>query len=169
AALHQIAAIGASGVLGRELHILTERFGVSYSPTDQFQDFLARLSQLVLQVNVRGGEERMDAGTLSLFQGFPGPVNVKLTGACECRNHRTADLGRHGLDSIEVTLRSDRETGFEDVHVQALELMRHFQLLLEIHAAAGRLLTVTQSGIENEDLLGHIASETSVEPFTSRL
>ena len=41
--------------------------------------------------------------------------------------------------------------GFNHVDAQTVELVRQTQLFLVVHAAAGRLFSVAQSGIENGD------------------
>jgi hypothetical protein len=76
-------------------------------------------------------------------------------GVVPCPVRRRVDLGRHRLDSVEVTLRSDRETGFEDVHAQLHQLGRHPELLRHGHAASGRLFAVSKSRIEDVYSIRH--------------
>ena|SRR5436305_1553311 len=62
---------------------------------------------------------------------------------------RARHSGSYSLHSAEVTIRRDRETRFNNVNSQLVQLARQTDLFLHIHAAAGRLLTVAQSGIED--------------------
>ena len=50
----------------------------------------------------------------------------------------------------------DREAGLDDVHAQGVELTSQLQLLLDAHREAGRLLTVAEGGVEDDDRrVGH--------------
>src|SRR5207302_7928613 len=72
-------------------------------------------------------------------------------------------FSRHRLDRGIVALRGDRKSSFDNVDAQRLQLPRQFELLGQVHRAAGRLLAVAQSGIENLDSLDllHPASSLS--------
>ena len=55
------------------------------------------------------------------------------------------------LHGFEVAIGGDRESGFDHVHAEAVELLGQVQLFLHIHAAARRLLAVTKRGVEDGD------------------
>ena len=55
----------------------------------------------------------------------------------------------NGAHRLEVAVRRDREAGLDDVHAQAIELLRQAQLLGRGHAEAGRLLAVAKRGVEH--------------------
>ena len=112
---------------------------------------LAGHAQFVLQVNVRRSQKNVNARTLRLPQGFPGPLNVRAASARQAGNDGTAyDFGDR-LHRLEVTLRGDREPGLDHVYTQAIKLVREPQFLLLVHAATRRLLAVPQRGVENRD------------------
>ncbi len=104
---------------------------------------------LVLQMDVRGGDEDVDAGPLGALDGTDGTVNVLLAGPRE-RQH---DGPGHGLgdppDGLEVALRRRREAGLDDVDAEVLELARDRQLLLHVHGRTRRLLAVAERRVED--------------------
>ena len=67
---------------------------------------------------------------------------------------RLADGLRDGGDGGEVAFRGHRESGLDNVHAQVLEGMGHGELFLGRHAAAGRLLAIAQSGVEERYVIG---------------
>jgi hypothetical protein len=50
---------------------------------------------------------------------------------------------------VEVTVGSDRESGFNYIDTQTVELMCHPNLFRRSHAATGGLLSIAQSGVED--------------------
>ena len=64
------------------------------------------------------------------------------------------DLFGDGIDGVEVALRGDREASFDDVDAHRGKLVRHPQLLVVVHRAAGGLLAVAQGGVKEDDLVG---------------
>ena len=55
------------------------------------------------------------------------------------------------LHRLEVALARDREAGLDHVDAEPLELARDRELLVEVHAAARRLLAVAQRRVEDPD------------------
>jgi hypothetical protein len=55
-----------------------------------------------------------------------------------------------------------RESGLDDVHTEAFELTRQPDLLVEPHGEAGRLLTVAERRVENDESIRH--GNASVRP-----
>ncbi len=90
----------------------------------------------------------MNAGPGGRFQSLPGSLNVLTPAASERGYSRPAYLARHHSYRLEVAVGRDRESRLNDVDPQALKLLRHAQLLGGIHAAARRLLPITQGGVE---------------------
>ena len=62
------------------------------------------------------------------------------------------------LDALEVARARDGEACLDDIDVHADELPRDDELLLGVHACAGRLLAVSERGVEDVDLAGHGSS-----------
>src|SRR5262249_4117684 len=48
----------------------------------------------------------------------------------------------------KVALRSDWESGFDDIHAETVQVLRKTELFLHIHAATWRLFTVPKRCIE---------------------
>ena len=70
-----------------------------------------------------------------------------LRSACELDRHRHERA--LGLDHrFEVALRRNRKSRLNDVHIEGFELVRHSQLLVDIHAETGSLLAIAKSGVE---------------------
>ncbi len=66
-------------------------------------------------------------------------------------------------DGGEVARRRDREAGLDDVDAQACELLGDLDLLMRVERDAGRLLTVTQRGVEYDDVAGGDVSDGVVD------
>src|SRR6185436_2432757 len=58
---------------------------------------------------------------------------------------------RNPLHRLEISFGRDRKAGFDNVHLQPLELPRHLQLLFHIHAETGSLFSISQCRVENCD------------------
>ena len=102
-------------------------------------------------MNVGRGQKHVDTGTGGVFQSLPCAFDVGAAGASQAGDDWTSYDGRNRLDGFEIAIRRDGEAGLDHVHTQAVELVRHPQLFLMVHAAAGRLFSVAQSGVENRD------------------
>ena len=151
--LYQVVEIAARCIFGRELDVLTEVTGDPDGVDRLLEDLRVRLPKLMLQVDVRGGNEGVDSGLASPLDRLPRTFNVLAVGARERRDRGLPDLTRNRLDRLEVPLRSDRKTGFNDVDVESLELPGHLQFLFEIHRTAGGLFAIAQRGIEDVDFI----------------
>ena len=143
--------VGPGRILRRKLDVVTERLRQFNRLARLRQALLASHAQFVLQMNVRRSQKYVDARTLRQPQGFPGPLNVRAASARQAGNDGTAYHFGDRLHRPEVTLRGDREPGLDHVHTQAIKLVREPQFLLLVHAAPGRLLAVSQRGVENRD------------------
>ena len=115
------------------------------------EHLLAAHAQLVLEVDVAGGDEGVDARIGGPFQGLSAALDVGRAGAGQAADLEPADLAGDGAHGLEVALAGDGEARLQDVHAQALELAGQRQLLGQVHAAAGRLLAVAQGGVEDAD------------------
>src|SRR5262245_17422190 len=78
--LIEISWVGATGIHGRKLYIVH----VTPCPLHHLDRALLRLvarhSELVLQVDVRGREKRMNADLRSPLQGLPGSIDILRAG-----------------------------------------------------------------------------------------
>ena len=101
-------------------------------------------------MQVARGEKDMDAGAIGKLQGACGHLDVFGLGARQGSDARLADGLRDGGDRGEVAFGGHGKAGLDDVHAQVLERVGHGELFLRGHAAAGRLLAVAQSGVEED-------------------
>ena len=115
-------------------------------------------AHLVLQMDVGGGDEGMDARPLGVLDGVPAGADIALHAARQAADDRAFDLAGDGLHGLEVAGAAGRETGLDDVHTQPRELVRDLQLLRRVEAAPGRLLAVAQRGVEEDDRLAYVAT-----------
>ena len=143
--------MGASSIFGRKLHIFTKRFRQANRISRLLQTLLARHSQLMLQVDIGGCQKNMNARTGRILESLPGSFNVHGTCAGQSSDDRPSNGGSHGLHGFEIAIRGNGKAGFDHVHAQAIELLRHPQLFLDVHAAAWRLFAVPQGGVEDRD------------------
>ncbi len=104
-------------------------------------------------MDVRRGQEGVDAGPRGAGHGLPGPLDVPGKGAAERGDDRLAALAGHGLHGGEVIFGGHGEAGLDDIHAQGLQLACHQQLLVQVHAAAGGLLSIAEGGVEDGDPL----------------
>jgi len=146
--------VGPGRVHRRELDVLAVGLGQGDGCPGLSLDVLAIGLQLVLDVDVGGGDEGVDARALSVAHRPPGGVDVGLVGAGEAADHRALDLSRYLLHGLEVAGRGDREAGLDHVDPQPRQLLGDLDLLDGIQRDAGRLLAVPQGGVEYVDAVG---------------
>ena len=151
----EIGGIGTAGIHGRELHIVH----VAPRPLHHFDRALLRLvarhSELMLQMDIRGREKRMDTDLGRPLQGLPGSIDILRPRPSQAANRRSLDLLRNPPDRFKVSRRTIGKSRFDDIDPQASQLLRHHDLLFHIHAGARRLLSIAQGRIENSDHPSH--------------
>ena len=118
-------------------------------------DVLARGLQLVVDVDVRRRDERVDARSLGVLDGVPGGVDIGHVRAGQTGDDRTFDRAREiACDGLEVARRGDREAGLDHVDAEPRELRRDLELLLRVQRDARRLLAVAQRRVEDQYSIG---------------
>ncbi len=159
--------LGATGILGREFNIA----GVGQRLLDGLHadpdDLLLSLSQLVVAVNLGRGAEDVDAAELGGADGLAGAFDVFGRGAGQAADNAFLDDFGDCLDRLEVTLRGDGETGFDNVHAQRFELPGDLQLFVEIECGARGLLAIAECGVEDTHGF-HDCSCSRLRDFSSR-
>ena len=146
--------VRAGGVLAGKLHIARQGSGERDGAFDHFNDLLRRLAQLVLHVQIAGGEEGVNAGIFGHADGFPAAADILFHAAGEAADlDIVPGLLRNGLDGVEISLARGRESGFDNIDAENFELMGDAQLFCVIHGAAGRLLAVTERGIKENNAI----------------
>ena len=83
-----------------------------------------------------------------MLQGLPGALDVGTAGARQSGDDGAADDFGDRLHRLEIAIRGDGESGLDDVHAEAIELMGQAQFFLLVHAAAGGLLAISESGVK---------------------
>jgi hypothetical protein len=152
--------IGTGGVHHGELHIVHEGLGVGHHLLGNLQHFGAGLAQLVLEVNVGGGDKGVDAGLGGGLEGFGCRFDVGLEGAGQAANHRAiggAHLFGHLLHRLEVPGAGIGKPSFNDIDPQPGQLPGDGQLFFGVEGGAGALLPVAQGGVENEHVIQGLA------------
>jgi hypothetical protein len=163
--------LAARRVHRRELDVLAQRLGLRDRRAGQALDVFARGLQLVLDVDVRRRQERVDPRSLAVADRLPCTIDVGGVGASQAADDRAVDLAGDGLDRVEVAGRGDREPGLDDVHAQARELLGDLELLGRVERDARRLLAVAQRRVEQQDAVrvfghkGHVVAS----PFSDGL
>ena len=153
--LFQIIGIGAGAVFGGEFYVIDVGAGEFDGGNGGIENLLARLFQLVLQVDVAGGEESVDAGAFGFFEGAGGAFDVEFHGAGERGYLHPGEFAADRVDGLEIAFGGDGEPGFEDIDAEFDQFGGHSQLLGYVHAAAGRLFAVPESGVEDPDSVLH--------------
>ena len=97
----------------------------------------------------------MDAVTVGVAQGVVAAVHVGQLGPRESGDDRPVHRAGDGLHGVEVTLARDRETGLDVVDAEACQLLGDLELLARVERNARRLLTVSQSRVEDDHLVAH--------------
>ena len=150
--------VGAGGVHRRELDVVDERARVRDRGARLALDVLAGGGELVLDVDVRRRDERVDARPLGVAYRPVGGVDVPDMNAREPRDDRALDLAGDRLDGLEVARRGDREAGLDHVDAEARELVGDLELLAGVQRDPRRLLAVSQGGVEDDDaVVVHVA------------
>ena len=120
--------VGARRVFRRELDVGRVAAGALYRRADPLDAFRAIDAQLLLEVQIRGGDEDVDALALGRLQRLRGGVDVALVATRQRGDDRAPHDFRHLLNAAQVALRCGREARFDDVHAERVELARQSQL-----------------------------------------
>ena len=151
----KVFVVGASGILGIELHVFHEFLRVFHSGYTTLDDFFAGGVELIFNMVVAGTDAGVDALVAGILEGFDGNIDVLLYGAGE-----GADGGpRHGFgylnDGVEIAWAGDGESGFDDIHTKALQLLGHLDFFYRVELATGHLFTVAEGGVEDIKFIVH--------------
>ena len=141
--LLQVIRIGPGGIFGRKFHVIAVFASEPHRGHGFVQNLLARFLQLVLQVNVAGGDEGMDARAPRVLERIGRRQDVAAVGSGQRRHAHPRKFARHRVHRFRIALRGDRKPGFENIHAQLHQLGRHAEFFRHGHAAARRLLPVT--------------------------
>src|SRR5207248_9895820 len=114
-----------------------------------------------------GGEEHVASALARVAQGHLDLVDVPLLRSGERAHRRTVDLARDRPHRFEVARRGGGATGLDHVDPQTLQRAGDADLLVDVHARAGGLLSVAQRGVEHDDaIVLHAATSSACVPGT---
>ena len=150
--------VGPGRVHRRELDVLAVALGQGDGGAGLALDVLAVGPQLVLDVDVGGRDEGVDARPFGVLDRAPGGVDVGLVGAGEAADDRPFDPLGDFLHRLEVAGRGDREAGLDHVDPEPRQLLGDLHLLGGVERDPGRLLAVAQGGVEDVDAVGVVVA-----------
>jgi hypothetical protein len=151
----QEVGVAAVAVLGTELDVVAVLPREAHRQLRLLEHLLARHAQLLLHVQLAGGDEGVDARAGRPLQRLGGAADVAVVGARQRAHRAVLDGLRDGAHRLEIAIAAGGEAGLDDVDLQPLELPRDAQLLVARHRGAGALLAVAQRGVEDDELVGH--------------
>lgn len=113
-------------------------------------------------MNVARSDKSVDPWPFSVFHGFPSRLDIFLIASRESADDRdiavlidgVADCFRYGLDCFEIFLRSGGKPSLYDVDAEFSKLTRDVEFFLGCECSSGRLFAVTESRIEDADVVG---------------
>ena len=112
---------------------------------------LRRLVELVLHVQRRGRNHRVDAAALGELHRRRAAVDVVRMRPREPRDDSVLRAAADLADCLKVAFARDGETGLDDVDAHVVEHLGDLELFLEGHGGAGALFAVAQGGVEYND------------------
>jgi hypothetical protein len=153
--LFEVVPVGARGVFGGEFHVVHETARLFDGGNGIFQHLLPRLAELMLQVDIAGGDEGVDARTSGAFQRTGCSVHIERAGPRERRHLHPGIFAADGLHRFKIAVGGDRKARLQNVHAQIDEFCGHPQLLGRCHRAAGRLFAISQGCVEDVYAIAH--------------
>ena len=142
--------VGARGVHRGELDVVDQRRAWATAARAWPLTSSRVEAQLVLDVDVRRRDERVDPRPLGVAYRPVGGIDVPHMNAREAGDDGALDLAGDRLHGLEVARRGDREAGLDDVDPQPRELVRDLELLARVQRDPRRLLAVSQGGVEDD-------------------
>src|ERR1017187_3419074 len=147
--LAEVIDFSTAGILGGKFHLIAVLFAEAHHFRNLIDGLLACGSQLVFQVQVGSSEEKVQARLCGRLETAQGSIYVVLYLKYKLRYGAMLDFSGHGSRGLQVSGGGNRETRFDDVHAELLDLPRKLQLFLAIHRKAGGLLAVSQRRVED--------------------
>ena len=161
----QVLIVRAACIFGIELHVLDVALGVLHGSHGTLDDFLGRRVELVADVALARSDSGVDAFVLGILQGLGSAVDILLHGAGQSADGRPCDGLADFYHTIEVARARYGEASLDDVYAKCLKLLGNLNFLYCIELAAGHLLAVPQSRVENKQFVTHIFHLIENFPF----
>jgi hypothetical protein len=114
--------------------------------------------ELVFHVDLRSGEEDVDAGVGGVPDCLPSLVDVSVDGSGQGGDGRALYLPGDSLDGAEVARGGDRESGLDDVDAEPGQLRGDGHLLVGVEGDPGCLFAVSQGAVEDPHASFHVSS-----------
>src|SRR5258708_9051638 len=120
---------------------------------------LARHAQLPFEVEIRRGDEHVDAAARRRRERPRGALDILGVAAGERGDNGTLDLRGNRPNGLGIRLRRNRKPRLDDVDPKRPQLTGQRQLLVDPQRESGRLFAVAQGRIEDgEPVAGHRGS-----------
>src|SRR5512139_1024691 len=97
-----------------------------------------------------GREEHVQPLSRSILKCGCRKLDIFALAASQPANRRTGYIARNHVYRAPVAARRCRKSRFDDIHAEIGERVSYAKLLLQGHAAAGRLLAIAQGCIEDQ-------------------
>ena len=155
--LKQVVAIRAPGVFGVELHVVGKlprqldgihRHGQDFALLFGQRFAVPFIPELAADVDVRGADPSMDAGPLTLRQGFAAGLDIGGYRTREGADGGSPDFAADHLHGFEIFGRGVRIAGLDHIHIQLRQLPGDDEFLPASQAGAGGLFSVPQCRVE---------------------
>ena len=146
----QILIVCAASILSIELYIIHKTTCILHSCYSTFYDFLTITVEFILDVRVARTDTCMNTLTLRILQCLYCHIDIFLYGTSQCTDSRPSHSLRDFDDRIIVTRTGDRESCFDDIDSQHLELLGNLNFLYSVELASGYLLAITQCCVKNK-------------------
>ncbi len=137
------------GVFRRKFHFADVLAAFFHHRADGFEALLARHVELHLEVQVRRRQENVHPRFCRGLERFRRGSNVFFARARQCRDRHGAHFFRHRSHRFEVAARRNRESCFDDVHVEHGKLLRHADFLRRVHREPRRLLAIAERCVKD--------------------
>src|SRR5437773_6299374 len=107
-------------------------------------------------MKIRSADAGMDTTAGSWLQRLGGYLDIFENGAGQSAYRSVFQEFGNFVHRLKVAGRGDRESRFEDIYPQRLQLEGQFDLFLFVEFTTRYLLAVAKGGIKYEDFLIHI-------------
>ena len=141
--------VAAGCVFGRELDVIGELAGQLNAVYRHLQDLFPAHLELLVHVEITGGDKDMDAGAGSLLEGLPCGFDVFFSSPGKAADCRPIEALGNQLDALEISRAGDREAGLDDIYPETLKLAGDHKFFFHVQAGAGTLFAVSQGRVEN--------------------
>ena len=140
---------------GREFHFTGQIARQLHRIGRHRQHLIRAHAQLGLHMNRTGSDEGMNAIALGRPHRFGGALDILLARSRQAGDCRSLYFFGDAVDRLKISRRSDGKTGLDDIDAKTRQGMGHTHFFINVHRAAGRLLPVSQGGIENIESIRH--------------